>query len=175
MAIYEKRLQSDITRIRDEVASMGDQVEEALKNATTALFNANEELSSLTIMRDQGINRLNRRINRLSHSFIARHQPSAGHLRLIASVLRMVSEIERIGDYACTISRASLHMKQRPDGVIQRDMEVMAEHASSMLSQSIKAFATDNAELARGTMVMANQVEKELSMVNFRLSHSFLK
>ncbi len=161
MPIYEKRLQNDVARIRDEVTTLGEQVEEALKNATLALFSDNDELANLTILRDQGINRLNRRINHLSHGFIARHQPSATHLRLTSSVLRMVSELERIGDYAVTISRASLHMKQRPEGVVQRDIELMADHSRSMLNQAMEAFASDNSEMARGTMAMANQVEKE--------------
>lgn len=164
MAIYEQRLQRDLDRIREEVSHLGESVEEAVRNGLTALFSGNAELANLTVLRDQGINRQCRKVNRLCHNFIARHLPSAGHLRMIASVLRLVNELERVGDYGVTISREFLHLKAAPSDVLRRDLEVMAGHARAMLSQSLTSFNEENAERARGTMAMADQVGRELDM-----------
>ena len=74
-------------------------VEEALENAVTALIKIDHELAYAIILEDNCINRGFEEINQLCYGFVARHLPSAGHLRMISSILRMNIEMERIGDY----------------------------------------------------------------------------
>lgn len=162
MVKYEQRLEQDLNRIREEVAAMGESVKTGVKNATQALFTGDETLANLTGLGDQAINRQMRKINRLCNVFSARHLPSAGHLRMVASVLRLVNELERIGDYAVTICRESLHMSTPPEGRIKHDLETMAGLARVMLDQAMESFLAGNVELARGAMSMADQVEREL-------------
>ena len=102
MPLYEERLSKDMARIRDEVASLGAAVQKAQEDAVQAALTGNKALANQTILRDHPINRRTREINRLCHAFLAIHLPSAGHLRLISSILRLVNELERIGDYAAT-------------------------------------------------------------------------
>ncbi|MBF0583132.1 MAG: phosphate signaling complex protein PhoU [Magnetococcales bacterium] len=163
MAIYEQRLQKDLTRIRGELSLIGDRVETAIQNALKALFTQDEKLANLTILGDMGINRLCLNLDRLCHNCIIRHQPPAGHLRVISSVMRMADELERIGDYAATISRAALHMQRQPAGILKRDLETMAQNADTMLKQALSAFATEDAQLARKTMQMADVVGQQLT------------
>ncbi|MEO5339518.1 MAG: phosphate signaling complex protein PhoU [Magnetococcus sp. MYC-9] len=163
MPIYEQRLQKDLLRIRGELSLIGERVEAALHNALHALFTSDAKLANLTILGDMGINRLSQNLDRLCHLCIVRHQPSAGHLRMVSSVLRMVDELERVGDYSATISRAALHMQQQPSGVLKRDLEAMAQSAGSMLKQALASFAAEDAQLARATMQMAGQVGHQLS------------
>ena len=105
MSHYEQRLEKDLDNIRSEVHQMATRVECAVQNSIHALITLNEDLANSVILGDGPINRQMRAIDSLCHQFIAVHLPSAGHLRLISSVIRINIILERIGDYAVTISR----------------------------------------------------------------------
>ena len=163
MSHYEERLERDLNRIRGEVSKLAQRVEDAVKNAVHALLTGNDELAAATVLADGHINRSMRRIDGLCHSFIAVHLPSAGHLRLVSSILRTNILLERIGDYAVTICREMAQLSASPQGIVARGMETMAQDVRQMLHQAIEAFETGNAELARGTMAMAGQVQETFS------------
>jgi phosphate transport system protein len=159
MSHYEERLEKDLQHIRAEVSKMAQLVELSVKNAVHALLTGNEELASATILADGHINRMMRKIDGLCHSFIAVHLPSASHLRLMSSVFRSNILLERIGDYSVTICRETLQLSAPIDGHLARGIEAMANDARKMLTQAIQAFETGNAEMARATMVMAEQIQ----------------
>jgi phosphate transport system protein len=157
MPLYEERLSKDMARIRDEVASLGAAVQKAQEDAVQAALTGNQVLANQTILHDHPINRRMREINRLCHAFLAIHLPSAGHLRTISSILRLVNELERIGDYAATIAREGLQLPHQPTGVLKQEMEELAEQAQTCLRQAIKSFNEKDAELARETMAVSAQ------------------
>ena len=155
MPLYEERLSKDMDRIRDAVASLGTAVQKALADAVQAALTGDKTLANITIIHDHPINRRTKEINRLSHAFLAIHQPSASHLRLISSILRLVNELERIGDYAATIAREALQLPHLPSGILKSEMEQLAAQAQTCLPQAIKSFNEKDTELARQTIAMA--------------------
>ena len=88
MSHLEERLEHDLNEIREQIADMGASVAHALDSAFRALHDANDKLAFKTILSDLPVNRQMRKIDQLCHEFIAVHLPSAGHLRLISSVIR---------------------------------------------------------------------------------------
>ncbi|MGI9288626.1 MAG: phosphate signaling complex protein PhoU [Pseudomonadales bacterium] len=165
MAHYEERLERDLTVIREHVAAMSTQVEAAVKNAMHALLTGNTKLAAATVLADHPINRLMRKIDLLCHKFIATHLPSAGHLRLLSSVIRANIELERIGDYAATIGREVLQLAEPPSGPLARELERVSDDTQLMLQQAIKAFNELDADQARATMVMEESMENDLDLV----------
>lgn len=165
MSHYEERLEHDLERIRESLAGVGVQVEGALRDAVHALLTGNEAQANEIILGDAPINRAVRRLDNLCHKFIAVHLPSAGHLRLISSVMRTAIALERIGDYAVTICREAGQLSKVPDGLVAREIESMADASRSMLHQSMAAFSEGNAEAARATMATADQVERSFDTV----------
>ncbi len=159
MSIYEARLQEDLDRIRDGIAEVAAQVETALKQAADALLRQDKPLANQVVLGDFPINRAIRALDRQCHYVIARHLPSAGHLRYISSVMRMTIALERIGDYAVTIAREAKTVTQPLGEDLARAYERMADEAFSMLRQAVQAFNDRNADLARGTMGYAYQVD----------------
>ena len=157
MSHYEERLERDLERIRERVAQAGIHVDEALRAAERTFRTGDRNLASETILGDHRINREIREIDKLCHAFVARHLPSAGHLRLVSSVLRINVELERIGDYAVTVCREAVQLTKPPPSSIFEDLEVMAEQGRTMLAQAMQAFREGNPDLARGTMAMAKQ------------------
>ncbi len=163
MSHYEQRLEKDLENIRGEVSELATRVKQAVKNSIHALLTANQDLASATILGDGPINRKMREIDTLCHRFIAVHLPSAGHLRLMSSVIRINIILERIGDYAVTISRELQRIEGSPDKRLAQGIELLATEVQLMLKQSIASFDEDNAELARGTIAMASQIDNTVA------------
>ncbi|MCU7847828.1 MAG: phosphate signaling complex protein PhoU [Candidatus Thiodiazotropha sp. (ex Lucinoma kastoroae)] len=165
MSQLEERLERDLNNIHDRVAKMGEQVQDAVKNAVNALQTGNKKLAYSTVLNDNPINRCMREIDTICHRFFAIHIPSGGHLRLLSSVIRANIELERIGDYAVTIAREASQLSQPPSGGLGRELDRVANETMLMLQQAIKAFTEFNADIAKSTMIMANELEHNLDAV----------
>jgi len=110
MTHYEERLEKDLVRLREGVATVGNKVQQALEHAVRALLERDHELAYDTVLGDMPINRDVRAMDRHCHVFVARHLPSSGHLRYVSSVMRLNVALERIGDYAVAISREAVQL-----------------------------------------------------------------
>jgi len=172
MSHLEERLEHDLTEIHDQITSMGSSVEQALNGAFRALHDGDEKLAFTTILSDLPINRQMRKIDQLCHAFIAVHLPSAGHLRLISSVIRVNIILERIGDYAVTIAREAVQLGEAPEGRMLKDLETISAEAISTLSESISAFNSSNAERAREAIAMSRKIECEMDGIYAELLDS---
>lgn len=156
-------MENDLAELRAEVKGMGDKVQVAVENAVRALLTGDRHLSSQTILEDGHINRDMRRINDLCHLFVARHLPAARHLRYISAVLRANISLERIGDYAVTICREQRQLHGPTTGKLAGDIQLLADESRAMLHQAVAAFEQENADLAKGTVFMAERIEHTFS------------
>jgi len=172
MALYEQRLANDLATIRGNIATVGNTVEEALQKAIQAVMTGNRKIANEVILGDHDVNRAFAEIDRLCHSFLALHLPTAGHLRLISSILRLNGELERIGDYASTISREALQMSEPPGPDFRVTLETMAGDSQNMLRRAVKAFNEDDAEAARQTMTISERVGNEFDKVFHDLANA---
>ena len=154
---YEERLQRDLNWIQDLVGIVGQSITKAIEDAVGSLLSMDKDRAALTVIGDYTINRQTREIDRLCHAFVARHLPSAGHLRYVSAVLRLNVALERIGDYAATISRTAAHLSSAPSTVVSRDLEMMSEQARRMLRDSLRSFLQRDVPLAQSTMTAARQ------------------
>lgn len=161
MAVYEQRLARDLERIRGKIADAGIRVEEALNKSVQSLLTDDRNLANNVILGDYEINRGFTEIDRLCHSFLALHLPSAGHLRQISTILRLNSELERIGDYAATISREGLQIPKKTSRDFKAPLEKTAGESQNLLRRAIKAFHDSDAEAARETMALSARVLTE--------------
>jgi len=160
MTHYEERLEEDLAQIRAATARIAQAVQEALKESVHALLAGDAERAYGVVLGDHPINRAVRASDRRCHAFVARHLPSAGHLRFISSTLRLNVELERIGDYAVAIARESVQLSAPPGAAIARDIELIAERAHRVLGEALRSFLEGNPELARATKKSAYDVEQ---------------
>lgn len=170
-AHYEERLEQDLGRIRAAIEEIAEGVGKALEQAVHAILIGDRELASATMLGDKPINRQVRALDRQCHGFVARHLPSAGHLRFVSSVLRLNVALERIGDYAVTVSREQVQLSAPPPDSLLEDIELIGEQSLAMFKQSMASLAAGSADMARGTMAMADQVEGTFHRVFHDLLH----
>lgn len=156
-AHYEERLQRDLNWIQELVAIVGQAIGKAIDDAVTSVLKLDKDLAAMTVIGDYTINRQTRELDRLCHAFVARHLPSAGHLRYVSAVLRLDIGLERIGDYATTISRTAAQLSSVPPAVVARDIEMMSEHARRMLTDALRSFQLRDVAIAQATLTAAAQ------------------
>jgi len=165
MSHFEQRLEADLKSIREWVWKMGDDVELALRNSKKALLTRDEKLAYATVLGDQPINRDSRACDRMCHTFIARYLPGAGHLREMAATMRVNIILERIGDYAVTISRESLQLQKDLPHKFIVQIDALANESIQILHESRAAFRHGNAELAKAQMLVAKRVETNMDAI----------
>ncbi len=170
MRHYEERLENDLATIRGNIAKMATRVEQGISDAVRAFRTGDHNLAADTILADHQVNREMREIDRLCHSFLAVHLPSGRHLRILSSAIRANIALERIGDYAVTIARASEQLSGPPDGNMGRELERIAREASIMLAQAVEAFNELDAGKARATMVLEKEMEYDMDAIYAELT-----
>jgi phosphate transport system protein len=165
MSHLEERMETDLNYIRDWVWKMGEDVENALRDAKHTLVLRDPETAYRIILGDHPINRASRRCDRLCHRFIARYLPGAGALREMASTIRINVILERIGDYAVTICREAMQLKKPlPDHFAQR-IDDAADDAIEIFSESRLAFRDGNAERAIALMGAAKRLDARMDNI----------
>jgi len=152
-------MEADLNYIRDWLWKIGDDVANALRNAKKTLILRDSEMAYDIILGDQPINRDSRQCDRLCHTFIARYLPGAGALREMASTIRVNVILERIGDYAVTISREAVQIESPLPEKFSAIIDGIADDAIEILSGSRTAFREGNAERAIALMQAANRME----------------
>ncbi|HHH31607.1 MAG TPA: hypothetical protein ENK57_25115, partial [Polyangiaceae bacterium] len=156
---YEQRLANDKAAIRNRIVTLGRQCAGAVERATTATLEGDRPKAYRVVLDDLPINRESRSIDKACHAFVARHLPSAAHLRFVSSVMRMNIELERVGDYAVSIARHAVQLDEPPHGHIAEEMKALGRRAKEMLDDALSAFESGDAELARETKPVAKAMQ----------------
>jgi phosphate transport system protein len=163
---FEESLQRDINLIRSKVQFMADLNEGALYNSLQALIKKDRQLAYTVILRDRCIDELETELDRLCLAFIVRQQPVAGHLRFVYSTIKIIRELERIGDYAESMARQALHLIPIEKLPPFKAFIELADVSIPMLHDAIKAFLEKNDELARKTMVQEEKADHIRNRIN---------
>ena len=142
---FEKELQD----IRSLVLAMGGLIEQQVANAQKALLTADIELARSVIALDEEVNELEVKIDEECIQIIALRQPTASDLRLVAGILKTITDLERIGDESVSIARMAMNLseKDRPKKNY-RELQSMGNHVLGMLRDALDAFARVDAEQA---------------------------
>jgi phosphate transport system protein len=159
----------ELGRLQDEVLALGSMVEEAIVQSVETLKHRDFAGSRLLIAGDQAINERRYSIEEDALALIATQQPMASDMRLLAAILEIVTELERMGDYAKGIARINLMIGEKPLIKPLIDLPLMAQKAREMLHAALVAFVQRDVEAARAIPqgddevdALYNQVYREL-------------
>ncbi len=144
-SMYHKKLRE----IQDDVLVMGGMVGEAILGSVEALKNRDLDLAQRIVEGDQKVNNLRFAIEERCIQLIVTQQPIANELRIIIAVLNIITEMERIGDYAGGIAKIAIMIGDEPPVKPLIDIPTMADKAVDMLRRSLDAFLNKDAEAAR--------------------------
>jgi len=138
-----KQFDAELDTVRAQVLQMGGLVESQVRLAIEALVSDDVPLMSRVINDDHRVNAMEVQIDESCTQIIARRQPAAGDLRMVMTVVKTITDLERIGDEAAKIARMGKLLSQRNSLVLPRYTEIkqIAELALDMLHKSLDAFA----------------------------------
>ena len=169
MTRLRETFERELQRIQDEVLVLGGMVEKAIIESVENLKQRDLEKARRLIVEDRMLNERRFAIEHDALILIATQQPMASDLRTIAAVLAIITELERIGDYAKGISKINLMMEEAPLLKPLVDIPRMAEKARDMLHRALEAFVQRDVDLARAIPdeddevdALYNQVYREL-------------
>ena len=151
----------ELNELRTEVLTIGSLVEINLMLVTKALIERNEIVAQQLIDADKDINRRYINLVMSSLGLIATQQPMARDMRLIAAVMEIAGELERIHDYVKGIAKTSLEIGPKGELLpsIARDLPHMTRLTQDMLSRAMLAFSNNDALLAHTIPVSDNLVD----------------
>ncbi len=141
-------LTKQMQQIQDEVLLLGSMVEQATLRSVRTLKNRDAGEARLVFDDDRTINERRYAIENAILILIATQQPMAHDLRLLAAMMEVITELERMGDYAKGIAKITMRLQDSPVSIPIRDIEKMAELAVDMLHRSLSAFIAENPNLA---------------------------
>ncbi len=142
------RFDNQLEKLNNELLEMGSMIEQAIEKAISALVNNDVELAKTVIEGDEDIDHQERRIESLCMKLLLQQQPVAKDFRLISSALKMITDMERIGDHAADISEMTVWIHGENYVTHLNLLEEMAKEVTVMLVGSIDAFVCKNLKQA---------------------------
>ncbi len=143
-----RQFDTDLNEIRSKLLEMGGKVEKMLIDAVSALLERDSSLADRVIAYDHEINRMEMEIDEKCLEVLAMRQPAARDLRFITLALKIVTDLERIGDQCCNIGKRTKELNDEPPLKPYVDIPRMARWAGVMVKEALDAFVEGNAELA---------------------------
>jgi phosphate transport system protein len=147
--LTDREYDAELHKLHDQLLLMGAKVEEMIANSMRALTERDSELARRMIEYDHQINRLEVEIDDLCLRILAKRQPVASDLRLITTALKLVTDLERIGDACVNICERVVELNMEPTLKPYVDLPRMAETAQAMVRDALDAFVQADPERAR--------------------------
>ncbi|WP_040683814.1 phosphate signaling complex protein PhoU [Thermobrachium celere] len=157
--MMREHLDQKLTRLNHDLIKMGAMVEEIIDKAIVSLKNQDLEMAKSIYTDDDAIDEMELSIEKDCLNLIALQQPIAKDLRRIASALKIITDLERIGDHAVNIAKVTLEIGKEPLMKPLIDIPKMAEICQRMIKLSLDAFVNQDVELARKVAEMDQEVD----------------
>ena len=159
----------------DDVLILGSMVEQAIQESVEALKKRDLETSQRIYLNDERINQRRYRIESETLTLIATQQPMARDLRFLAAILEVITELERIGDYAKGIARINILLGEEPIIGPFQDLQLMADHGLRMLNKALGAFISRDVETAKIIPLEDDEVDALYNHIYHELMNQMIK
>ncbi|MBI3793779.1 MAG: phosphate signaling complex protein PhoU [Nitrospinae bacterium] len=165
MPHYNKYFDQELQDLKETVLRLGGMVEEQVSNAIQSLMDSNLDLAKSTIDLDHAINKLEVEIDERCIDLLALRQPMGPDLRFVTTAMKIVDNLERMGDMAANICERVIDIAAEPRLKAYLDIPRMADIAKEMLKDSLDAFVTRSTELAQKVRLKDDMVDALMDQI----------
>ena len=144
-----RHFHEELEALKQTLLAMGALVEDQIRRVMRALIDRDDVLAQNVIERDREVNAYDVEVDAKCVELLALHQPAAGDLRFITTAMKIVTDLERIGDQAVNIAQRVRELNVEPQLKPYIDLPRMAELAQTMVKESLDAFVARDTDLAR--------------------------
>jgi phosphate transport system protein len=155
----DREYENELAQLRERVLLMGARVEEMMTASRKAFVERDAELAKITIRNDHQIDHLEVEIDELCLQVLARRQPVASDLRFITATLKLVTDLERIGDLCVNMCERVVELCEDPTYPTQGSLPRIGEAAQAMLHDVLDAFVAGDATKAEQVIERDNVVD----------------
>ena len=145
----QRHFHEELEALKQTLLAMGGLVEDQIRRVMTALLERDSAMAQEVIERDHRVNAYDVEVDEKCVELLALHQPAAGDLRFITTAMKIVTDLERIGDQAVNIAQRTVELNLEPQLKPYIDLPRMAEKSQRMVKESLDAFVARDTELAR--------------------------
>ena len=163
------RFDRQLKKLNDELIDMGSMIEKSIEKALVALVTQNVEKAQEVITFDLEIDRQEREIESLCMKLLLQQQPVARDLRLLSSALKMITDMERIGDQAAGIAELAIFMAEKPYIKELKHITQMGQETMVMVVTSVDAFVEKDLQKAQEVLVHDDIVDQLFDAVKSEL------
>jgi phosphate transport system protein len=157
--VTETHFQKELETLKEHLLKMAAIVEEAIRQSVQSLVERDSDLAQKTFDLEDRINKMEITIDEMCLKLLALRQPMAADLRFITSAMRIITDLERMGDEAVNISERALSLNEEPQIKPYIDIPRMAEIAQSMVKDVLDAFVSRDPKLARSVCARDDVVD----------------
>ncbi len=155
------RFDNKLEKLHIKIVSLGSLIETAIGNSVAALVNGDNELAQSVMDSDKEINALSYSIERSALKILLKEHPVASDLRVISTALKIVGDMERIGDQASDISEIAVYISGLPKRKEDiSDIAAMGELGKTMVSKAVASFIENDSELGEKVIAMDTEMDK---------------
>jgi len=155
----ETHFQRELEKLKENLLRMAGLVEKVISDSVQSLMKRDSDLAKKTIASDDAINDLELVIEEMCLRLLALRQPMAIDLRFITAAMKIVTDLERMGDQAVNIAERTISLNQEPQLKPYIDLPRMAEIVQSMVKDVLDAFVKQDSPLARSVCVRDDLVD----------------
>ncbi len=169
----ERKFDEELKNLKDKILKLGALVEEQVQNAVNALVKRDSNLAKDVIEKDTQVNRIEVEIDEECIRLIALRQPVGVDLRFITTAMKLVTDLERIGDLAVDICERAMELNLEPQLKPFIDIPRMADISMQMLKGALDAFVNRDSKLAQEVCARDDEVDN-LNVQIFRELLTFM-
>lgn len=149
----------ELKTLNDKLIEMGALVEGAIKNTITIITNGEYDKLETSRIIEEKINKMEREIQNYCLNLLLLQSPVAGDLRTVSAALKMITDLERIGDQAIDIAEMSTYLKDCENIYSMTHLSEMAERSSNMVTTAIDAFVKNDLKVAKTVATMDDAID----------------
>ncbi len=148
----DKAYEAELKALRERLLAMGGLVEQAISSSVRAITERDSALAEQVKTRDRDINRMEVEIDGMCRRVLALRQPAASDLRFITTALKIVTDLERMGDLAVNVAERALDLNQAPPLGPLHELSKIADLAEAQAKKALDAFVTGDVDKADEVM-----------------------
>jgi phosphate transport system protein len=160
-----KEFEQELSQLRERLLAMGGRAEGAIAAAVTALYERNDALAEKVIAEDDLIDKDEIEIDQLAETILATRQPVASDLRFLTMSLKIVTDLERIGDLAANIAKRVLELGRMPSTNMEVDFSSLAQRVRTNVRDALDSFVAKDAEKAARVIAADVEIDAENARV----------
>jgi len=148
----DKSYEAELRALRERLLEMGGRVEQAIASSARAITERDSALAEQVKVKDREINRMEVEIDGMCRRILALRQPAASDLRFITTALKIVTDLERMGDLAANVADRAVDLASAPALGPMHDLQKMADLSEAQLKKALDAFVTGDVPKAEEVM-----------------------